>query len=51
VPAYAAARGLHALVGGLIQDWLLDPRAFALQPTGAQAVDAYLAGLGLAASD
>jgi TetR/AcrR family transcriptional regulator, acrAB operon repressor len=49
VPAYAAARGLHALVGGLIQDWLLDPRAFALEPTGTRAIDAYLAGLGLAA--
>lgn len=47
VPAPAAARGLHALVGGLIQDWLLDPRAFALEPTGRRAIDAYLAGLGL----
>jgi TetR/AcrR family transcriptional regulator, acrAB operon repressor len=47
VPAYAAARGLHALVGGLIQDWLLDPQAFALEATGRQAIDAYLAGLGL----
>jgi TetR/AcrR family transcriptional regulator, acrAB operon repressor len=47
VPAHAAARGLHALIGGLIQDWLLDPRAFALDTTGRQAIDAYLAGLGL----
>jgi TetR/AcrR family transcriptional regulator, acrAB operon repressor len=47
VPAHAASRGLHALVGGLIQDWLLDPQAFALEATGRQAIDAYLAGLGL----
>jgi TetR/AcrR family transcriptional regulator, acrAB operon repressor len=47
VPAHAAARGLHGLIGGLIQDWLLDPRVFALEPTGRQAIDAYLAGLGL----
>ena len=48
MPAQAAARGLHALVDGLIQNWLLDPRSFALEPAGRQAIDAYLAGLGLA---
>jgi TetR/AcrR family acrAB operon transcriptional repressor len=47
IPAHAAARGLHALVGGLIQDWLLDPQAFQLEGAGRQAIDAYLAGLGL----
>lgn len=47
VPAPTAARGLHALVSGLIQDWLLDPNGFALEATGRQAIDAYLAGLGL----
>ena len=47
MPALAAARGLHALVDGLIQNWLLDPDAFRLEPAGQQAIDAYLAGLGL----
>lgn len=50
VPAEAAARGLHALVDGLIQNWLLDSAAFKLEATGRQAIDAYLAGLGLAPS-
>ncbi|MEO8656673.1 MAG: TetR family transcriptional regulator, partial [Ramlibacter sp.] len=34
MPAQAAARGLHALVDGLIQNWLLDPRSFALEAAG-----------------
>ena len=50
LPAEVAARGLHALVDGLIQNWLLDSTAFRLEATGRQAIDAYLAGLGLAAS-
>ncbi|MEO7546876.1 MAG: TetR family transcriptional regulator [Ramlibacter sp.] len=49
VPAGAAARGLHALVDGLIQNWLLDSTAFRLEATGRRAIDAYLAGLGLSA--
>jgi TetR/AcrR family acrAB operon transcriptional repressor len=48
MPAQAAARGLHALVDGLIQNWLLDPQSFQLENAGRQAIDAYLAGLGLA---
>ena len=48
MPARAAARGLHALVDGLIQNWLLDPQSFQLEKAGQQAIDAYLAGLGLA---
>jgi TetR/AcrR family transcriptional regulator, acrAB operon repressor len=48
ITAEAAARGLHALLDGLIQNWLLDPRAFDLPRTGRQALDNYLAGLGLA---
>jgi TetR/AcrR family acrAB operon transcriptional repressor len=47
IPAAVAARGLHALVDGLIQNWLLDCTAFDLVRTGEKAVDAYLAGLGL----
>jgi TetR/AcrR family acrAB operon transcriptional repressor len=47
ITAEAAARGLHALVDGLIQNWLLDPGAFNLPRTGRQVLDNYLAGLGL----
>jgi TetR/AcrR family acrAB operon transcriptional repressor len=49
VPAAAAAHGLHALLDGLIQNWLLDPAAFDLVRTGEQSVDCYLSGLGLGA--
>jgi TetR/AcrR family transcriptional regulator, acrAB operon repressor len=47
MPAAAAAHGLHALIDGLVQNWLLDPAEFELEPTGMKAVDAYLRGLGL----
>ena len=47
VPAAVAAQGLQALVDGLIQNWLLDPRAFDLEASGTRAVAAYLRGLGL----
>lgn len=46
IPAPAAAQGLHALISGLIQNWLLDPAAFDLVATGRQAFRVYLAGLG-----
>ncbi len=49
VPAAAAARGLHAMIDGLIGNWLLEPTAFDLLKTGRRALDAYLAGLGLSA--
>jgi TetR/AcrR family transcriptional regulator, acrAB operon repressor len=49
MPARAAAIGLHALLDGLIQNWMLDPRGFDLVKVGAQALDAYLAGLSLPA--
>ena len=39
------AIGLHALLDGLIQNWILDPTDFALLPVGRQAIEAYLAGL------
>jgi TetR/AcrR family acrAB operon transcriptional repressor len=45
MPARAAAIGLHALLDGLIQNWMLDPNAFDLVKVGPQALDAYLAGL------
>jgi len=47
MPGTVAAQGLEALVGGLIQNWLLDPQAFDLEASGMKAVDAYLRGLGL----
>jgi TetR/AcrR family transcriptional regulator, acrAB operon repressor len=45
MPARAAAIGLHALLDGLIQNWMLDPAGFDLVKVGPQALDAYLAGL------
>lgn len=47
IPVAAAALGLHVMVDGLIQNWLLDPLAFDLQRVGRQTIDTYLAGLGL----
>lgn len=41
-----AARGLHALIDGLIQNWLLDPQAFDLLQTGQFTMDIYFRGLG-----
>ncbi|MBA4110013.1 MAG: TetR family transcriptional regulator [Leptothrix sp. (in: Bacteria)] len=37
--------GLQALVGGLINTWMLDDKLFHLTRTGAQAIDLYLSGL------
>ncbi|MNS91840.1 hypothetical protein D3C72_1259520 [compost metagenome] len=37
---------MHALMGGLIQNWLLDPTAFDLVSTGRRTFRVYLAGLG-----
>ncbi|MGJ7582209.1 TetR family transcriptional regulator [Variovorax sp. RHLX14] len=51
VPASVAAQGLHALVCGLIQNWLLDPEAFDLIETGRQAFGVYVAGLGFERSE
>ena len=45
VPARAAAVGLHALLDGLLQNWMLDPTGFNLVKVGTQALDAYFAGL------
>lgn len=46
IPVASAAQGLHALIGGLIEDWLLDPAAFELVSTGKQVFHVYLSGLG-----
>jgi TetR/AcrR family acrAB operon transcriptional repressor len=48
VPPPMAAQGLHALAAGLIHTWLLAPQAFELVGVAEMAMDAYLAGLGLA---
>ncbi|MFZ5544551.1 MAG: TetR family transcriptional regulator [Pseudomonadota bacterium] len=45
VPARCIALGLHALVDGLIQNWMLDPKAFDLVKVGKQVLDTYLGGL------
>jgi TetR/AcrR family transcriptional regulator, acrAB operon repressor len=50
VPASAAAQGLHAMIDGLIQNWLLDPEAFDLLGVGQHAIDIYLRGLGFPGS-
>jgi len=41
-----AALGLHVIMDGLIQNWLLDPLAFDLEKSGRHTMDAYLGGLG-----
>lgn len=43
--AGVAARGAHALIDGLLHNWLLDPSAFDLEVVGLAALDIYLAGL------
>ncbi len=45
IPARAAAVGLHALLDGLLQNWMLDPAGFNLVKVGTQVLDAYFAGL------
>ena len=45
IAASVAARGAHALIYGLLHNWLLDPSAFDLQKVGRAAFDTYLAGL------
>ncbi len=39
------ALGLHAIVDGMLQNWLLDPAAFDLPRSGLQVLNVYLAGL------
>lgn len=51
LPASTAAKGLHALIDGLIQNWLLDKDDFDLVAVGEQVVQVYLAGLGLDPED
>lgn len=46
VSSQGAARGFHALIDGMIQNWLLDPLAFDLQEVGTAVITVYLNGLG-----
>ncbi|MFW2357668.1 TetR family transcriptional regulator [Hydrogenophaga sp.] len=46
MPLPTAALGLHVIMDGLIQNWLLDPQAFDLEKSGRHTMDAYLGGLG-----
>lgn len=46
MPLPTAALGLHVIMDGLIQNWLLDPLAFDLEKSGRHTMDAYLTGLG-----
>ena len=45
VPARAAAIGLHAMIDGLLRNWMLEPGGFDLPRVGRQAIGAYLGGL------
>lgn len=47
IAASVAAHGLHALLDGLIQNWLLTPGAFDLESSAMKSIDAYLRGVGL----
>ncbi len=51
VPVSTAAHGLHAIIDGLIQNWLLERAAFDLVSVGEQVMEVYLAGLGFPAPD
>lgn len=44
-PVRLAAIGLHALIDGLMHNWLLNPESFDLEAVGAQALDVHLVGL------
>ena len=46
VPPDVAAAGLHALISGVFQNWLLTPDAFDLMAVGTRSFDVFVAGLG-----
>jgi TetR/AcrR family acrAB operon transcriptional repressor len=45
VPARSIAIGVHSLIDGLTQNWMLDPKAFDLVKVGRQVIRTYVAGL------
>jgi TetR/AcrR family acrAB operon transcriptional repressor len=50
LPLPTAALGLHVIIDGLIQNWLLEPQAFDLEESGRDTIDVYFAGLGFSLS-
>ena len=48
VRPHSAAVGLHALIDGLIANWVLDPKSFALAREAGHLIDSYLSGIGRA---
>lgn len=48
VAVRGATIGLHALIDGLMHNWLLNPQSFELEAVGVQVLDTYLAGLAVA---
>jgi len=50
MPLATAALGLHVIMDGLIQNWLLAPDAFDLVKSGRLIMDGYLQGLGFVVS-
>ncbi len=51
IPSRSAALGLKAILTGVLDGWLLDPRDFDLVQVGTQVMDRYLAGLGFSAAE
>ncbi|WP_157085044.1 TetR family transcriptional regulator [Hydrogenophaga palleronii] len=46
MPVATAALGVHVIMDGLIQNWLLNPEAFDLVKSGLHTLDTFLLGLG-----
>lgn len=51
MPVSTAALGMHVMIDGLIQNWLLQSEAFDLVNTGTRVLDTYLRGLGFRLPD
>lgn len=51
MPLATAALGLHVIMDGLIQNWLLESKAFDLVKSGHLILDGYLQGLGFVVPD
>lgn len=51
MPAKDAAVALHALLDGMVQNWILSPGSFELVAAGANSMSVFLKGLGLVGGD
>lgn len=51
IPAATAAQGMHAIIDGLIQSWLLESATFDLVTLGGDVLDVYLRGLGFSRTE